>query len=368
MNTWLYLTAEGLAAPSADWPCCVWSSTGQRQPLPLHQAAQVLNGQAVDLLLPMESCSWVRSDPWPSRRQPGAQAVAFAVEDQLSEALEALHLSVGARDREGRYPVMAIDRERFALVLALLAESGIVVRSVFVDADVLPGAQALGVWWFGRWLLGGAMPARIAVSDDSLTLLGMALPSDIQWFDDRQDPVEVDHWLATRPSHAIDLLQGTFAPRSKPLPWRLGGLALLMLLILSWGATQMRIRFLDNETRQLYAQSEQRFKALYPEQSRIVDLATQLKALQSQGAQPQDTHTAHLVNLIEQVIGASHVEVQRIEFSEGSGWKIQLTANSFAELEQLRERGRQQGVPVRLDSASKQGDGVRAILIVENGA
>ncbi|VVN78908.1 type II secretion system protein GspL [Pseudomonas fluorescens] len=368
MNTWLYLTAEGLAAPSADWPCCVWSSTGQRQPLPLHQAAQALNGQAVDLLLPMESCSWVRSDPWPSRRQPGAQAVAFAVEDQLSEALEVLHLSVGARDREGRYPVMVIDRELFARVLGLLAESGIAVRSVFVDADVLPGAQASGVWWFGRWLLGGGMPARVAVSDASLTLLRTALPSDIQWFDERQDSVDVDQWLATRPSQAIDLLQGTFAPRANPLPWRLGGLALLMLLMLSWGATEMRVRFLDNETRQLYSQIEQRFKALYPEQSRIVDLAAQLKALQSQGAQPQDTQTARLVNLIEQVIGASHVDVQRIEFSEGSGWKIQLTANSFAELEQLRERGRQQGVPVRLDSASKQGNGVRATLIVEKDA
>ena len=55
---------------------------------------------------------------------PVCQAIAYAVEDQLSEALERLHLSVGARDREGRYPVMVIDRERFIAVLALLAESG----------------------------------------------------------------------------------------------------------------------------------------------------------------------------------------------------------------------------------------------------
>jgi general secretion pathway protein L len=336
--------------------------------MPLHQAAQALNRQAVDLLLPMELCSWVRSDPWPSRRQPGAQAVAFAVEDQLSEALEVLHLSVGARDREGRYPVMVIDRERFAGVLALLAESGIAVRSAFVDADVLPADQALGVRWFGRWLLGGGMPLRVTVSDDTLTLLKTALPADIQWLDERQDLVDVDQWLAIRPSQAIDLLQGKFSPRGKPLPWRLGGSALLMLLMLSWSASEMRIRFLDNETRQLYTRSEQQFKALYPEQSRIVDLATLLKVLQSQRAQPQGTRIASLVKLIEQVIGASHVEVQRIEFREGSGWKIQLTANSFAELEQLRERGRQQGLPVRLDSASKERNSVRATLIVEEDA
>jgi general secretion pathway protein L len=65
MKTWLYLTAEGLAAPSLDWPSCVWSSTGQRQIMPLNQAAPELKGQAVDLLLPMELCSWVRSEPGP---------------------------------------------------------------------------------------------------------------------------------------------------------------------------------------------------------------------------------------------------------------------------------------------------------------
>lgn len=57
MKTWLYLTADGLATPSTDWPCCLWSSTGQRQLMPLSQAVHALNGHAVDLLLPMELCS-----------------------------------------------------------------------------------------------------------------------------------------------------------------------------------------------------------------------------------------------------------------------------------------------------------------------
>ena len=110
-------------------------------------------------------------------------------------------------------------------------------------------------------------------------------------------------------------------------------------MLLTWGASAARIRFLESETRQLYSQNEQRFKALYPDQSRIVDLAAQLKALQSPKAQPQDAHIAGLVKLVEQVIGASNVEVQRIEFRESDGWKVQLTANSFAELEQCVNAG-----------------------------
>jgi general secretion pathway protein L len=60
--------------------------------------------------------------------------------------------------------------------------------------------------------------------------------------------------------------------------------------------------------------------------------------------------------------------VRRIELRAGDGWKVQLTANSFAELEQLRERGRQQGVPVRLDSASRERNRVQATLVVEDNS
>ncbi|HEF4760392.1 TPA: type II secretory protein pull [Pseudomonas putida] len=366
MKTWLYMMPEGLVAPSADWPCCLWSSTGQRQSMPLHGVAQNLNGKSVDLLLPMELCSGLRSEPWPSARRPDAQAIAFAVEEQLSETLEKLHLSVGARDSQGRYPVMVIGRQRFAAVLALLAEAGVEVRSVFVDADLLPQDQPLGVWWFGRWILGGGLAARLTLSDDGLALMRPMLPLDRQWRDEREG--DVDQWLLDGHAQAINLLHGEFATRRKSLPWRIGGLAVVMLLLLNWGAGETRIRFLESESRQLYSRSEQQFKVLYPEQTRIVDLAAQFQALQSQGAQPQGGHIAGLVKRIEHVIGASPVEVRRIEFRDGDGWKIQLTANSFAELELLRERGRQQGLPVRIDNASKESDRVQATLSMEQGA
>lgn len=368
MNTWLYLTAEGRDAPSALWPCMLWSLTGQRQPMPLSQAASALQGKSVDVLLPMEMCSWVRSEPWPARRKPEAQAIAFAVEDQLSEALDVVHLGVGARDRDGCYPAMVIGRERLAAVLALLREAGIAVRGVFVDADVLSGAQPCGAWWFGRWLLGAGLSARMALSQDHLAQLTPLLPKDMQWLDEREDPAVIDQCLTHRPTRAINLLQGAFAPRGKRLPWRAGGWVMVTLALLTWGASETRIRFIDSEARRLASQNELRFKALYPEQDRIVDMAAQLKALQSQPVESQDTRIAGLVRLVEQVIGASPVEVRRIEFRAGEGWKIQLTASGFAELEQLRERGRQQGIPIRLDSANKAADRVHATLTVEDEA
>lgn len=366
MNTWLYLTPDGLADPSAEWPCCVWSATGQRQLLPLNQVAPTLSNAVVDVLLPMELCSWIRSDPWPTKRQPAAQAIAFAVEEQLSEALERLHLSAGARDGDGRYPVLVITRDRLAEVMTLLTDCGLTARSMFIDADVLPAAQPLGVWWFGRWIIGGALPQRMALSDDDLQWLKPSLPIDTQWLDECQAAEIIEQSLAVRSVRAINLLQGEFAPRRQGVPWALAGMSLLAMLLMTWGASEMRTRFLASETLQLSGQNEQRFKALYPDQPRIVDIASQLKILQNQRKEPQNTRIAGLVKLVEQVVGASHVDVRRIDYRAGDGWKIQLSANSFAELEQLRERGRQQGMPILLDSASKQGDRVQATLTIED--
>jgi general secretion pathway protein L len=209
---------------------------------------------------------------------------------------------------------------------------------------------------------------RMALSQDHRAQLTPLLPKDMQWLDDPQGHDSFAQWMHSRPAQAINLLHGVFAPRRQPLPWRMGGMAALMVALLSWGALETRINFLASETQRLTLQNEQRFKVLYPDQSRIVDLAVQLKMLQNQSVEVQGTRVAGLVNLIERVIGASHVEVQRIEFREGDGWKVQLTANTFAELEQLRERGRQQGLPVRLDSANKVADRVHATLTTENEA
>ncbi|WGO93885.1 type II secretion system protein GspL [Pseudomonas viciae] len=367
MKTWLYLTADGLDAPCANWPCCVWSPTGERRYLPLHEAARELHGRVVDVLLPMEMCSWLRSDPWPSRRQPRPQALAFAIEERLSENLEALHISAGARDRQQRYPLMVTGRSRFQALLALLAAQGIDVRAMHVDADLLPEDKIFAVRWFGRWLLGGALSARLSLSAQVLATLKLDLPEDIHWLDEGRDREGIDAWLLNAGGHPIDLLQGEFRRRRRqPLPWRGAAASALGVLLLIWASSEVRVRFLESETRRLYAQGEQRFRSLYPEQNRIVDLAAQFQALQSRRGQSQDTQVARLVHLTERVIGASNVEVQRIDFREDEGWKIQLTANSFVELEQLRERGQQNGLPLTLGSASKQNNRVQATLTLEN--
>lgn len=363
MKTWLHLSAEGLAAPSGQWPCCMWRAAGDSQRMLLVEAAQSLAGQPVDVLLPMEMCSFVRSEPWPSKRRPDAQAIAFAIEEQLGEDLEVVHVSTGRRDRQGCYPVLVTHKARLRALLQLLAALGIDVRSVQVDANLLPGDTLAAVDWYDRRVVGGNV--HLALSSQGLEALEPLLTEPLQWLDDTESLALIEHALWNDNGQSINLLQGEFARPRRAWPWATLVLAAALLFTLDWGFKLMRIQTLEGQAQQLYAQSLQRFQALYPQQTRVIDLSAQLDALHRQAATPSATALARLVRLTEQVIGGGDVDVQRIDFRAGDGWKVQLTAASFNELEQLRERGRHNGMPVRIGNSSKDGNRVQAVLMLE---
>ena len=363
MKTWLHLSAEGLAAPSGQWPCSLWRAAGDSERMLLVEAAQRLTGQPVDLLLPMEMCSFLRSEPWPSTRRPDAQAIAFAIEEQLGEDLEGVHVCAGRRDRQGRYPVLVTHKARFRALLQLLAALGIQVNSVQVDANLLPGDSRAAVDWYDRRVVGGSL--HVALSSQGLKAVEPLLAEPLQWLDAADSLMLIEAALWNSHGQSIDLLQGEFARTRRAWPWATLAVAATLLFMLDWGFKLARIQTLDGQAQQVYAQSLQRFQTLYPQQTRVVDLSAQLDAVQGQGASPSASALARLVRLTEQVIGGGDVDVQRIEFRAGDGWKVQLTTASFNELEQLRERGQQSGMPLRIGNASKDGNRVQAVLMLE---
>lgn len=80
----------------------------------------------------------------------------------------------------------------------------------------------------------------------------------------------------------INLLHGGIGLCPQRWPWSTLVLATAVLSLLEVGFMQLRSQYVEGQIYQLYAQSVERFQAMYPEQTRIVDLAAQLKALQGQ--------------------------------------------------------------------------------------
>ena len=150
MNSWLYLTAKGFAhSVEIDYdnaPVFVWHDAQSPTETSLSEAAAGLKGRNVALVLPMEMCSWVLTEPWPGKRRPTAQALAFAVEDQLADDLDELHFAVGPVDTQQRYPLLITHKQRFRTLLCQLHERGLTIVSAQVDADLLPRDQACMQW------------------------------------------------------------------------------------------------------------------------------------------------------------------------------------------------------------------------------
>lgn len=363
MTHWLYLTPHGLRDAESPWPVRCWSDAQPLRSGTLEEAGKILHGQSVRVVLPMEACSWLRSPPWPGRRTPSVQALAYAVEEQLGEDLDGLHIAVGRPDEQRRYPLLVINTRLFQRILQKLHEAGIQALSVQVDADLLPDDQPHALRWADRWLLGGALEARLALTDAALNIVESRLPDDVCRRDADQPSAQAEICQLLCSDKAVDLLQGQFRPQRKRWRWTPFVAVAACVFLLSWSALLIRCQHLESLAERLHVQSVRQFQALYPQQTRIVDLAAQFNAAQGSAVQEQG-QMKRLIQLAEQVIGGGNVEVLRTEFGAGEGWKLTLSAASFKELERLRERAAQAALPIRLDSASKVRDGVQVVLIM----
>lgn len=368
MNSWLYLTADDFAQPDytpVDHASVYfWHDDTAAHRTSLSEAATALKDREVKLIVPIEMCSWQLTEPWLGKRRPSAQALAFAVEEHLADDLDELHIAVGPVDSQQRYPLLITHKQRFKSLLAHLQACGLNIVSAQADADMLPHDQACAAWWDERWILGGALQARLALSAQGLAALKPELPHTLIELDVAAQAL-VNTVFSAPQRLTIDLLQGEFQRKSNVLPWRTAGAALLLAFVLALGFTHLRSGFLEGEAARVYALSEQRFKTLYPDQTRIVDLGAQFKMLQQQGVASHSGHMARLVQLTEHVIGASSADVQRMELRAGVGWALNITVRNFTELQQLRERGIQSALPITLGNASQQEGRVQALLTLE---
>jgi general secretion pathway protein L len=315
--------------------------------------------------LPTQKARWLR------------QALPFAVEELLAEDIEQLHLALGERLEDGRHRVFAVRRRWLASWLALCATPP---RTIAVDADLLPRHGTQLLYLDSRWLLGGEGVARLALAGGDWPALaaGCAHPhvihrtarqAGLEPLDEVVEVVDGHVWLARQ---ALDnnLAQDEFAAQQSSGQWQrwrpLLGLVGLWL-VLQWGFNLAQGWHLQHQA-EVYAEaSAALYRELFPEDHKLVNLRAQLdQHLAAGGASGQ----GRLLGLLTQVNRALSAEgtqilVQQVDFSEGRGdLAMQIEAPGFAELERLRERLQEAGLAVQLGSASREGAGVSARLVI----
>lgn len=372
-QTYVFLPPAACAGAQADLPV-QWVADGVSETLAFGEAQP---GGNWTLVLPVEAVTSCAVNLPTRKARWLRQALPFAVEELLAEEVELMHLALGEQLADGRHRVFAVRRSWLAGWLALCATAP---QAIAVDADLLPGPGTALLPLHGRWLLGGENVTRMALQAQDWAQLGpLCAQPQIAWYDPQHPALQpVDEsmavaepfvWLAQQPLRN-NLAQGEFAVQSSNGQWQrwrpLLGLV-GMWLVLQWGFNLAQAWHLQRQADDYAAASAALYQELFPQDSKLVNLRAQFDQHLQAGAASGQTR---LLGLLAQVSGAlaaegGQVQISQVDFSEARGdLAMQVQAAGFAELERLRERLQDSGLAVQLGSASREGAGVSARVVI----
>jgi general secretion pathway protein L len=402
MNIFVLLLPEpdrDLADPEVTWGRV--GSGGQvadRGHEPLAQAAtRIRRGERVVIVVPGERVL-LHHVAIPARsRAAQLQALPYALEDRLSEDLDALHVVPGPRRPDGQLLAAVAAHRDMDAWRGWLGAAGIVPERLLPDTALVPAetdrlraycdgrrcllappdaqpvalAPELLPWWLERWQADADASVEMDVHaprDHGPDTLGDA--SNTTFHDWDGDWLQLlAPALARRP--ALNLLTGRHAGSAGMAAtlkqWRVPAAIAAALVLLWTGSLWLEVRQLEREVGQVDRAIAGIFETTLPEE-RMVDPVRQFQQILAGGdtgagaaAGPVATRLAR----VAPVLAGDGIELRQIR-AENDRLELELDLASIAALDGLRGRLADTGAgTVRILGAESGEDGVRARLQIE---
>lgn len=383
---WWQLDGDGMVAACG---CDTLVLLGQKYP-----------GMPLRLLAPAGSVALLRVD-LPSRRPAAIRAaLPYALEEQLSQELDEVHLVAGPRREDGRLLAAVVDRQLLQGWLELVTRAGMRATAlvpvallferwrepqqlVLLPANwpqaegallaLVPGQEAqlvesslLGLW-LPRTLaqLGEPAPGVVALGCD-LSAAGLPAGVSLQ----QQTAVDMQHWLQPmRNKVPLNLLTGDFAVREQSASWqRLRPLAWVAVLLLALGWLQLAAEtwLLERQRMQTADAIDALFDTTLPGSTRVmpVEQFRQLLGASASNSQSKPGMGNLLYDVLDTLRQQPRVTLKQLRASD-SELEMELELGSYAELEALREALAGRGtLQEQLQGADSAGESVSARLRV----
>lgn len=222
-------SARALGAPDASEPLAagVWTLAGGRLII-------AERGGPATILVPTEQVRLLAVDLPLANRARRLEALPFAIEDQIAEPVESVHLALGAEIAPKRYLVGVVRHEVMAAWVEAAGEAGLSQAAMVPDALALP-RPATGEWAVDLaaeravvragdgtgFAIPPAMlqPAWQAAGRPAVLSYGASLPAEMMADGSTLAPGALAERLL---APALDLRQGRYARRRAALPnvWR----------------------------------------------------------------------------------------------------------------------------------------------------
>lgn len=341
-----------------------------------------------------------------------AQAVPFALEEQLASEVEGLHFALGARNPSSvGTPVATVSRALMDRWISACDAAGIHPNAAYSDATAVPSSPNACTLLLDDGMLyvrrADALPYVLDAQplDAALSLvLGHAETGETagapakehvtfyanpQEYEAQRDVIEglraitetlqvkllPDGALPLLAAHVIsapsvNLLQGTYGTSiglvSRLRAWRLPAALAAALLLVFFLAQGVALWQLSREAKRIDTQIAQLVAQLLPGQP-VVDPRAQIQGLLGKGSGGASALLPTLSALAQAMSQAPQGHVEALSY-RGDAMDLRVVAPSVEVLDGIKQAMAGRGVNVELQSATPRGDVVEGRLQVKLGA
>ncbi|MGQ0800535.1 MAG: type II secretion system protein GspL [Pseudomarimonas sp.] len=360
--------------------------------LPADSAAQV------DLLLPAEQVLLLEAPRLAKRASQLAQALPYAIEEQLAGAVELQHVAFDERAAGATVPVAVIARDRLREAIKRLQVAGHSADRCHSPLQLLPvEAGQLSILVDGdesllRWAPSAGLSCRTLELDETIALL---LESGVNWQRIRlwrshrsplvklQTKVVVEEslipaalpWLAERFAHlrGPDLLQAEFRPRRSggrsDAQWRWAAVLASLAVLAGLRTIGLEAAALERHTEVRQSEMEALLREALPGITRVVDPVAQLGAeLDRRSGSSGGGALPLLAKVAPLIAGSGRFTIEALDYRAGT-LEITISAPDVAALDGLRAT--LAAVPqmqVELTSALPGSNGYEGRLRIKDGS
>lgn len=317
-------------------------------------------------------------------------AAPYALEDQLADDVDTLHFALGARQPSGHWPVAVVARERMTAWLSFFEQYGLRPDAIIPDTLALPvpDDQHFSVLIddgeiLVRTGLEGGFVCQLEDLDLCLQIADPESKRTLRVIVPRDHDIDLStlgraveplHGFGSalegllqnlKPDLAIDLLQGAYSARQDWLrlwrPWRLAAALAAAALLLTATLHGVQAYQLERELKALEAQNVARYQQVFPAETRIVNLSTQLdqQLAQLKGGAGGSNLLPLLENLSQSIAAVPGLRLQTLQYREGALY-AGMTGADLQLLERLRAWYAQpRGAAMEVQSANSGSEGVQ---------
>lgn len=390
----IYFSAD---ASNPEWMVMDGSSIVQQGQGDSNQlAAALAEDKEVIVLVPSQEILLINATLPKMNRARIAEALPFALEDQVIGEVDSLHFASGEYQADETLPVAIVAKEKMRswmnqlsvqpdyllpAIYALPVKENtwsifVTDEIILVRMDAIRGfaCEENNLQTFITIALGSAiLPQHIQIHNYTKQPLVLALPAEIEIKEEFHESKQLVADLAKNISktNSINLLQGEYKSRKTKYPetkkmWdTISKLALAFLAILILGPTisyfilSSRLYSIDNQIASIYHHE-------FPQSTSVVAPKLRLQEkLQTFTTQAGESKWLMLIAYLGKGMNqAKGIQIKRLDYQHNQ-LSVQLSAESSDDFSSLTEYLSHQGLKVKQESTNLEGNRVIATMSVE---